>query len=101
MLEADGVKVRRLFTTAFSVAASTAPVIRIRAPAANSISIAPPAGSTGPGVAPGSGTCIAGMTLVRWSAASGGSGRDARRHRSSNERETPYRRAVAATWRGL
>ena len=23
-----------------------------------------------------------------------------RRHRSSNERETPYRRAVAATWRG-
>ena len=63
MLEADGVKVRRLFTTAFSVAASTAPVIRIRAPAANSISIAPPAGSTGPGVALG--TCIAGMTLVR------------------------------------
>src|SRR6478672_9142574 len=29
-----------------------------------------------------------------------GSGRNDRRHRSSNERETPYRRAVAATWRG-
>jgi hypothetical protein len=27
-------------------------------------------------------------------------GRNDRRHRSSNEREMPYRRAVAATWRG-
>src|SRR5438477_12099365 len=32
--------------------------------------------------------------------ASFGSGRNERRHRSSNERETPYCRAVAATWRG-
>lgn len=38
-------------TAAFSIAASTVPVIRIRAPAANSISIAPLlAGPTGPGV---------------------------------------------------
>src|SRR4029453_2206132 len=44
-------------TAAFSVAASTVPVIRIRAPAANSISIAPsPARPTGPGAAPESAT---------------------------------------------
>src|SRR5205814_7095670 len=30
-----------------------------------------------------------------------GSGRNDRRHRSSNEREMPYRRAVAATRRGV
>src|SRR6516165_2389215 len=52
-------------TAAFSVAASTAPVIRIRAPAANSISIAPPpAGPTGPGVGPDSATTIAGTKPV-------------------------------------
>src|SRR4029453_1472247 len=87
-------------TAALSVAASTVPVIRIRAPAANSISIAPsPAGPTGPGVAPDSATTIAGTKPVCW-AASFRSGRNPRRHRSNNERETPYRRAVAATWRG-
>src|SRR5215510_7483675 len=49
-------------TTAFSVAASTAPVIRIRAPAANSISIAPSlAGPTGPRATPESGTTRAAM----------------------------------------
>ncbi|MCP3397133.1 MULTISPECIES: hypothetical protein [unclassified Bradyrhizobium] len=49
-------------TAAFSVAASTAPVIRIRAPAANSISIDPPllAGVAGQGVGPDSATTIAG-----------------------------------------
>ncbi|WP_247456614.1 hypothetical protein [Bradyrhizobium sp. 166] len=49
-------------TAAFSVAASTVPVIRIRAPAANSISIVPPllAGATGQGVGPDSATTIAG-----------------------------------------
>jgi hypothetical protein len=41
-----GLKARRsAATAAFSVAASTSPVIRIRAPAANSISIAPPLAS--------------------------------------------------------
>src|SRR6202161_3820524 len=49
-------------TAAFSVAASTEPVIRIPAPAANSISIAPPllAGASGQGVGPDSATTIAG-----------------------------------------
>jgi hypothetical protein len=49
-------------TAAFSVAASTVPVIRIRGPAANSISIDPPllAGATGQGVGPDSATTIAG-----------------------------------------
>ena len=83
-------------TAAFSVAASTAPVIRMRTPAANSISIAP-AGPTEPGVATDAGTILAGTKLVGCSAASVGSGRNDRRHRSSNEREMPYRRAVAAT----
>src|SRR5258706_1631884 len=88
-------------TAAVSVAASTAPVIRIRAPAANSISIAPPpADPTGPGVVPDSGTTIAGTKPICCAGASFGSGRNDRRHRSSNEREMPYRRAVAATWRG-
>jgi hypothetical protein len=47
------------------VAASTAPVIRIRAPAANSISIDPPllAGVTGQGVGPDSATTIAGSQV--------------------------------------
>jgi hypothetical protein len=83
-------------TTAVSVAASTAPVIRIRASAANSISIIP----VGPGVAPDPGTILAGTKPVGCSAASVGSARNDCRHRSSNEREMPYRRAVAATWRG-
>src|SRR4029450_13541531 len=88
-------------TAAFSIAASTVPVIRIRAPAANSISIAPLlAGPTGPGVAPKSGTTLAGTKPICCAAGSCGSGRNNRRQRSSNERETPYRRAVAATWRG-
>ncbi|MCG2645590.1 hypothetical protein ACFPGQ_41410 [Bradyrhizobium sp. GCM10023181] len=48
---------------ALSVAALTATVIRIRAPAANSISIDPPllGGATGQGVGPASATTIAGM----------------------------------------
>src|SRR5207302_1820690 len=50
-------------TAAFSVAASTVPVIRIRVPAANSISIVPPpADWTGPGIA--SATTIAGTKPV-------------------------------------
>src|ERR1700684_1602580 len=87
-------------TAVFSVAVSTGPVIRIRTPAANSISIdpPPPAGATGQGVGPDSATTIAG-TKPGW-AASFGSGRNDRRQRSSNEREMPYRRAVAAIWRG-
>src|SRR5207244_7841985 len=76
------------------------PVIRLRAPAAHSVSIAPPpAAPARPGFAPDSATTIGGTKPARW-AASFGSGRNDRRHRSSNERETPYRRAVAATWRG-
>lgn len=49
-------------TAAFSVAASTVPVIRIRTPAANSISIDPPllAGATGQGAGPDSATTITG-----------------------------------------
>lgn len=85
-----------------AVAASTAPVIRIRAPAANSISIAPPpADPTGPGVAHASGTTIAGMKPFCCSVASFGSGRNDRRHRSSSERKMPYRRAVAATYAAI
>ncbi|MCK1667875.1 hypothetical protein [Bradyrhizobium sp. 153] len=85
---------------AFSVAAPTVPVIRIRAPAANSLSIDPPllSGATGQGVEPDSATTIAG-TKPRWAASSAQAGND-RRHLSSNVRETPYRGAVAATWRG-
>lgn len=49
-------------------------------------------------VGPDSATTIAGTKPGR--AAAFGSGRNERRHRSSNERETPYRRAVAATRRG-
>src|SRR6266481_2370579 len=48
-------------TAAVSVAASTAPVIRIRTLATNSISMAPPpAEPTGAGIAPDSGATIAG-----------------------------------------
>nr|WP_245309500.1 hypothetical protein [Bradyrhizobium retamae] len=44
---------------------SRLPVIRIRTPAANSISIAPPpAGPTGPSVGPDSATTIAGTKPV-------------------------------------
>jgi hypothetical protein len=68
-------------------------VIRIRAP--DSISIAPlPADPLGPGVASGSGTNIAGINPIGGAKASFGSGRNNRRHRSNNERETPYLRAV-------
>jgi hypothetical protein len=88
-------------TAAFSVAASTAPVIRIRIPAANSISIVPLlAGLIGSGVTSGSGTNFAGTKPNCVPVASFGSGRKDRRHRSSSDRERPYRRAVAATWRG-
>jgi hypothetical protein len=45
-----------------------------------------------PGAVPDSGTTIAGMKPICCSGASFGSGRNNRRHRSSNERETPYRR---------
>src|SRR5215213_7321247 len=63
-------------TAAFSVDASTAPVIRIRAPAANSISIAPLlAGRTGSGVTSGSGINFAGTKLNWVPVASFGSGR--------------------------
>nr|WP_247973407.1 hypothetical protein [Bradyrhizobium sp. 195] len=57
-----GAYLRGAATAAFSVAASTSPVIRIRAPAANSISIDPPllAGATGQGFRPDSATTIAG-----------------------------------------
>jgi hypothetical protein len=86
-------------SAAVSVAALTAPVIRIRPPAANSTSIAPPpADLTGSGGVPDSEPTIAGTKPM---VASPGSGRNDRRHRSSNEREMPYRRAVAATWRGV
>jgi hypothetical protein len=62
-------------TTAFSVAASTAPVIRILAPAANSISIAPlPVGTTGPDVVPDSGSTFAGMKPICCAAVYLGSG---------------------------
>src|SRR5215470_12716840 len=88
-------------TAVSSVAVSTAPVIRIRTPAANSISIAPLlVGPTGPGVPLDCGITIAGTKPTCCAAAPVGSGRNNRRHRSSNEREMPYRRAVAATWRG-
>jgi len=66
------------------VAASTVPVIRIRAPPANSISIVPRllAGATGQGAGPDSVTTIAGTKPGCW-AASFGSDRNDRRHRSS------------------
>ena len=52
-------------TAALSVAASTVPVIRIRAPAANSISIdPPPGGRAGPGDGPDSAATIAGTKPV-------------------------------------
>ncbi|MFK4380956.1 hypothetical protein [Bradyrhizobium sp. USDA 223] len=52
----------RAATAAFSVAASIVPVIRIRAPAANSISIDPLLldGATGQGIGPDSATTTAG-----------------------------------------
>src|SRR4029077_12773692 len=55
----------------------------------------------GPGFLFASGTTVAGTKPICCTGASFGSGRNNRRHRSSNERETPYRRAVAATWRGV
>lgn len=59
----------------FSVAASTAPVIRIRAPAANAISIAPlPADPPGPDAAPDSETTLAGTKATCCVVASFGSG---------------------------
>src|SRR5579872_757892 len=87
-------------TAAFSVAASTAPVIRIRVPAANSISIAPSqAGPIGSDVANGSAITFAG-TKSNCDLASFCSVRNSRRQLRSSEREMPYRRAVADPCRG-
>lgn len=83
-------------TAAFGVAASTGPVIYIRAPGANTISIAPVAAEpTGAAAA----LTVAGTKPTCPVGESCGSMRNSRRHRSSNECETPYR-AVTATWRG-
>ena len=71
-------------TAAVSVAASTAPVIRIRTPATNSISIAPPlAEPAGAGAASDPGATIAGTNPIYCSAASLRSARNARRHGSA------------------
>src|SRR5713226_8819551 len=89
-------------TAAVSVAASTAPVIRIRTPATNSISIAPPlAEPAGAGAASDPGATIAGTKPICCSAASLRSARNARRHRISHDRDMPYRRAVAEICRGV
>src|SRR5258708_4722557 len=89
-------------TAAVSVATSTAPVIRIRTPATNSISMPPPpAEPTGAGIASDSRATIAGTKPCCCSTPSLRSARNARRHRISNDRDTPYRRAVAEICRGV
>jgi hypothetical protein len=91
----------RAATTAVTVAASTAPAIRIRAPVANSISIAPLLADACAGIGgPGSAITVAGTKPIWPPAASFCSARNDRRHLRSNDRETPYRRAVADTCRG-
>src|SRR5262245_20902562 len=93
-------------TAAVSVALSTAPVIapviRIRVPFANSISMVPPLGNAvGEAIAAsGSETTTAGTKPICWSTAPFCSTRNNRRHCNSNDREIPYRRAVAEIWRG-
>jgi hypothetical protein len=87
-------------TAAVNVAASTAPVIRIRAPLANSTSIAPTPIDADDGGGAGSATTTAGTKLTCCSAAlSVRLARNARRHCNSCEREMPWRRAVAETCR--
>jgi hypothetical protein len=89
---------------AVNVAPSIAPVTRIRAPFAKSISIAPKSRSCadGSGAAGwlGSIAIVAGTNPACGCAASVCAARNARRHSCNCHREMPCRRAVAATWRG-
>lgn len=90
-------------TAAANSAASTKPVIRIRAPVVNSISIVPPPGtsSADAGIAgTDSATTTAGTKPTCCSAVPVCSARNDRGRCSSCERAMPYRRAVADTWRG-
>ena len=92
-------------SAAAKVAPSIAPVTRIRAPFEKSISILPESRS---GDGDGSGATgwvgsiviVAGTNPACGRAASPCAARNARRHSCSCHREMPWRRAVAATWRG-
>ena len=89
-------------SAAANVASFMAPVTRIRAPFAKSISIVPGSGgAANSGVQDcGSTVIVAGTNPAGGFAVSFCAARNARRHSCNCQREMPWRRAVAATWRG-